>query len=432
MPITKTDFIGKIKSVNYPEPVPDEPTVSGTLPLSFECDGSQIKKLSFLNETTSNIGIKSVNILPDLDKWLMHTTLTSPYGGLNDSAPTFVTSDFIPIEASTTYKMGHAGYTYGVSNPDFNRIAFYDSNKVCLESYTRDSNTYTNIVTPENAAYLRVCIIDNRYKPYMVKSAEPSIYIPYGYRIPILFNNITYPVCIDDPSWDRLVLKDVINISDITFTDGSLKNSSGSGSPAYFKVLPPSNNSYKAYGRLTAAADKYVFGQWGDTTERLAEGMYTMCLTVHNPPTTDSWEIRFYVGSRTSSSSLALRGCKVTSEDVVNGVATASEVIIVDEMIQNRVSYGFIQFVPLGTDPEYFPNVVVDVRIIEGSVPSFVERYAQSGNQIKPIADMQKMMSNDGTNTLDVDTSPKPTKAIITLNTSSSNSESSNFDDYFA
>lgn len=401
---------GKIKPVY-------NPYIFGSLPFTFEAKGLLIRKYEFENNSNNTIGTKTANLVPDLDGWIMGKALTS-WGEVQNDMPTLMISDFIEIEPSTSYKFGAVGKVTNEAGT-WHRVVYFDENKANI-SFVDNNYMNTSFTTPATAKYLRLCTTF-WYQPFLVKSSDSYTYVPYGYNIPIVLNNITYQAYLPEPLEKELICENGNNVSSITFTNGETYNPAGGTFPEAFVILGPTNNQYTSYGYVTYGkiADKYVFGTTGTNTRLINPGTYTMCLTVHNPPLSNTWQISFFVGTYTNRQ-FYWKSCRCNSENTVNDVATASYTFTIDDTNETQISFAMIRFDTFNTDAtikEWYSNTKVDISIIEGTEPVFATRTLINNNdEVIPIAEMPQLTTINGSNTIDVNITPKPTEVKLFLN----------------
>lgn len=407
---SKVYIKGKVKPIF-------NPYISGSLPFTFEGSGSLIRKYEFENDNNNIIGTKTTNLVPDLDGWFLGKALSS-YGDVQDNKPTLMVSDFIEIESNTSYKFGAVNKIIS-SSSEWHRVVYFDTNKTYI-SFLDVNSKGTAFTTPSTAKYLRICT-SLWYKPYLVKSSNTFAYSPYGYNIPIVLNNTTYQAYLSEPLGKKLVCENGKNVPSVTFIDGSTYNPAGGDPSDALVILGPTDNHYTAYGRITyeKSIDKYILGTTGTNTRLISPGTYTMCLTVHNPPSSNTWQISFLIGTYVNGQ-FYWRPCRCNSENTINGVATASYTFTIDDTNETQVSFAMIRFDTFITDNsinEWYPNTKVDISIIEGTEPVFATRTLINNNdEVIPIAEMPQLTTINGSNTIDVNITPKPTEVKLFLN----------------
>lgn len=387
---------------------------SNILPFIFSANGKMIKKYQFKNSNINNsIGVKTLNLAPPINNWFMDIGLGAE-GGIVDPYPGWMVSDYIEIEPSSNYCFSCTSAILTSPSNKWHRIVFFDENKLTI-SYSDIDWFNTVFTTPENAKYIRIfCTTWER--PMLYKAGQQDTYVPSGYDIPIILNNTTYHMYTSSPNWKKIVVNDFNNISSIAWQNGPINFKDGSTIQNFY-AQGPENNHYTFYGKvnnsLHAECQKYIYGTWSSTNRALSAGTYTVSLTIYNFPTTDTWRIGFIHSSGTSYHT---KGCNCTSSNISNGIATSYETFTVDETDQTQFSWALLEFAALGEKPEWYHNVIVDVRIVEGAKPVFPTRVLiTNNNETIPIAIAPKLITANGTNTIDIDTSLKPTEISLLL-----------------
>lgn len=399
----------------------NEHTITGVLPLTFTDDhanGTILDAFTLYNESENVVGDKTANLAPSLDKWSPDVTINSTSGGTGEEtyAPDglVMSSPFIEVEASTRYVL--KGARVESSSGIWTNIIWFNEDKIVISASA--GNNDRAITTPANAAYVRIVLGYAKYFGFFKQPSGTPTYVPYGYACPITVNETTKTIYLPSSITNKVKYVSSKMLSGITLNDGPVSYSGTSGSPTYFNVDASnrSNFYYVANGKVYSSSDtnhnvdKYILGSYGDTSDRLAQGTYTISVAVKNPPVVGDWFVSFYVGY---SDSYPWRGCTVTRSNIVNGVAKASLTITVDSTAASKVGYALIRFGGDYSDV-YFANTVVNVSIVAGSKPSYpTHELIDSENNVVQISEMPIFSTNNGSNTFDVGTTNKPTKASV-------------------
>lgn len=119
-------------------------------------------------------------------------------GEKTPNANTYRSADYIAVQPNTQYTFSTNG-----SGFSFSRYFYYDSNKNFIST---DTNMGT-ITTPNNCYYINFhsATLKNTYPDGLTDnmltagSTVPSSYIPYGYKIPISSNGVSYPIYLSEP-----------------------------------------------------------------------------------------------------------------------------------------------------------------------------------------------------------------------------------------
>lgn len=166
---------------------------SGVPPLTFEANGNPIGDWS-ITDMAGGVGDRTVNLY----NWAATNTENGYVSrkalgrdGSETSVSAMEISEYIPITPL-------ANYYYAYNATKTQKISycacFYDSMYNVIVGYTfNEIKEMDNILTaPENAAYIRLSINTSRKTGFWLNS-DPNwhSYEPYGYKIPILIENVT-------------------------------------------------------------------------------------------------------------------------------------------------------------------------------------------------------------------------------------------------
>ena len=402
-------------------------TIKGTLPLTFTDDhanGTILDAFTLYNKSENVVGDKTRNLAPSLDEWSPDVTINDTAGGTGEETydPTslVMSTPFIEVKPSTRYAL-HSQRVDHNSGTWINFIWFNEDKIVISASQsTSQSDIVNQITSPANAKYVRIVISYAKYVGFFDLTAGPEPYsmIPYGYACPIIVNGTTKTIYLPSPITNKVRYVSSKMLSSISLSDGPLNYNSGSGTPTYFNVDASnrSNFYYIANGKVYSSSDadhnvdKYIIGTWGSTVNILPNGTYTISIAVKNPPVIGDWFVKFWIGY---DRYYPWRGCAVDRTKTVNGIAKSSTTITVDSTEASKVSYALIRFGANNCDV-YFANTIVTVSIVEGSKPSYPRHeLIDSEYNITQISEMPVFPTNNGTNTFDVGTTNKPTKASV-------------------
>lgn len=399
----------------------NERTKTGTLPLTFTDDhtnGTILDAFTLYNESENVVGDKTANLAPSLDKWSPDVTVNSTAGGTGEEsyAPDgkVMSSPFIEVEPSTRYYI--MGARVESNQGIWTNIIWFNEDEIAISSSNGNGNRAIN--SPANAKYVRIVLGYAKYFGFFKQPSGTPTYVPYGYACPITVNETTKTIYLPNSITNKIKYVSSKMLSSISLSDGALNYSGTSGSPTYFNVDASnrSNFYYIANGKVYSSSDaghnvdKYILGSYGDTSDRLAQGTYTISVAVKNPPVIGNWFVSFYVGH---GSTYPWRGCTVTRTDTGNGIAKASRTITVDSTAASKVGYALIRFGGDNSDV-YYANTVVTVSIVEGSKPSYPRHeLIDSEYNVTKISGLPIFPTNNGANTFDVGTTNKPTKASV-------------------
>ena len=396
-------------------------TIKGTLPLTFTDDyanGTILDAFTLYNKSENVVGDKTANLAPSLDKWSPDVTIDSTAGGTGEESYVpdgkVMSSPFIEVEPSTRYYI--MGARVESNQGVWTNIIWFNEDEIAISSSNGNGNRAIN--SPANAKYVRIILGYAKYFGFFKQPSGTPTYVPYGYACPIIVNGTTKTIYLPSSITNKVRYVSSKMLSSISLSDGPLNYSSGSGTPTYFNVDASnrSNFYYIANGKVYSSSvaghnvDKYIIGIWGSTAHILPNGTYTISIAVKNPPVIGDWFVTFYIGN---GSTYPWRGCGVTRAGTVNGIAKNSTTITVDSTEASKVSYALIRFGANNCDV-YFANTIVTVSIVEGSNPSYPKHeLIDSEYNITQISEMPVFPTNNGSNTFDVGTTNKPTKASV-------------------
>lgn len=401
-------------------------TIKGTLPLTFTDDhanGTILDAFTLYNKSENVVGDKTRNLAPSLDEWSPDVTINDTAGGTGEETygPTsrVMSSPFIEVKPSTRY-------TLRVDRVDRNRgvwtnCIWFNEDKIVISASqsTTQNDAFFQITSPANAKYIRIVNSYTKYVGFFDLTAGPEPYsmIPSGYACPIIVNGTTKTIYLPSPITNKFKYVPSKMISRIEPRWSEL-NYSGGGIPTNFSVYE--NNSYDfcyiANGKVYSSSDanhnvdRCISGIRGTRGNYLPIGTYTLSVTVKNPPVIGDWFVAYYIGN---GSTYPWRGCTVNRTKTVNGIAKSSTTITVDSTEASKVGYSIIRFGANNCDV-YFANTIVTVSIVEGSKPSYPRHeLIDSEYNVTKISGLPIFPTNNGTNTFDVGTTNKPTKASV-------------------
>ena len=115
-------------------------------------------------------------------------------GNVVDSYSYQVT-EYIAVEAEQAYTL-----VYGTGARYSPSVCFYDSAKNFISGLKYNEVLPRVFTTPQNTAYLRFSIGDTAIDAGMLNIGSTALpYEPFGYKIPILSNGVSYPIYLSEP-----------------------------------------------------------------------------------------------------------------------------------------------------------------------------------------------------------------------------------------
>ena len=168
-------------------------------------------------------GDKTANLL-NVSEIIWADTVCDDNGNESSSTTSHHTTNFTKVSPSTTYTLGGTLYL----SDAYVRIYFYSSSKTWISrtaGYERNTAPVVVFTTPANCEYVQVQTGKNvTGSNFMLVSGEYNVqtmpaYEPFGYKIPISLNNVTYPIYISEPLRKSL---DGSNLYDTIESNGTL------------------------------------------------------------------------------------------------------------------------------------------------------------------------------------------------------------------
>jgi hypothetical protein len=201
----------------------DTKTITGTPPLTFVSDGSNLVDWSIAG-AAGGVGEKTENLFDkDITEDIEDNCYLNQINGGKITNAHYYLSAPIAVTSEETYLWAFCITSSGDvhSSPT---VGFFDANdnQIGVASHANRIKAFY-FTTPANCAYIRASV----YKPdiseaMLVKgTTAPSSYIPYGYKIPVTCGGVTTTIYTQSQLMDGDVLTLADTGVDIPTTDGS-------------------------------------------------------------------------------------------------------------------------------------------------------------------------------------------------------------------